>query len=424
VIAALALVATLAQDPVLFPVETGNGTPGAGSFVMCGFTDADEPPDDPALERRRILRLADGAFVRGKTRLADGAWQRYADRAWTAVDGDVVSFRTERDVEAEARRLAAGLGRDAAAERVALADWMLTQGLEREAVTELERVLARSPDHPAALALIGARPIGLELDGPFDRDDPAGELAALVRTGAGGRAATREIAVRRIADFDTRRGVRFDVTELVRKELATRQPTRRAFAALVARRLLEGELRRELSRAALVDGMPDVRRDAALALRDAHGLAGLGVPIAALEAHSPALRVRAVEALDVIGNAAAVGPLVAHLASLAAGGGAPTGVRGNLSIGLQTSIVGDYDVEIAQNASIGDPQVRIQDSGVVHDARAQAQITREVEMRTTIGVLTRLTGVELDGPDAWQAWWREHAADWNAAAERPAISAR
>jgi hypothetical protein len=188
---------------------------------------------------------------------------------------------------------------------------------------------------------------------------------------------------------------------------------------------LPHELRRELSQRALLDGMPGVRREAALALRDAHGLAGLGVPIAALEASRPELRLRAVEALDVIGHAAAVGPLVAHLANLQAGGGAPSGVRGHLSVGLQTSIVGDYDVEIAQNASIGDPQVRVQDSGVVHDARAQAQITREIEMVTTIGVLTRLTGVAPGkDADAWQDWWREHAAEWNRAAEQPPVSPR
>ena len=76
----------------------------------------------------------------------------------------------------------------------------------------------------------------------------------------------------------------------------------------------------------------------------------------------------------------------------------------------------DYDVEIAQGASIADPVLAVQQSGVVFDVRAQAQITKVIEMQAVMSSLRRLTGESIpDAPQRWLDWWKEHGSEWRAA---------
>ncbi|TDJ67737.1 MAG: hypothetical protein E2O39_14250 [Planctomycetota bacterium] len=365
-------------------------------------TEAEE--DARTLDRRRLLTLVDGTVLRARSRFTGERWERRDGSDWIPIEGSVLRYRLEREVVAEARRMASGVGAREHARRVALARWMVGQGLYDEAVAELDRVFARSPDDARALQLVLDVRIPIELAAT----DPVSTVKALVIAGAKGTQARREIAVQRLAELVDRALLR----QLVAAELAGMQQGRRAFMTLVARRLFPGELLRELSSRAILDGARRVREGAALALRDAGDVAVLGPPINALASTFPSVRSNAAEALGNIGHPAAVQPLITHLASLSSSR-APVGTRANVYIGEQTAYVMDYDVEIALGAAIADPIVAVVTSGIVFDVRTVVQMTKTIERRRVIGSLEQLTGANPGpGAQAWLDWWEEHGDDW------------
>ena len=242
------------------------------------------------------------------------------------------------------------------------------------------------------------------------------------RAGAQGSPATREALVWTLARLRDR----LDVEGFIAAELQSLQFRRRAFAALCARHLARGPLRKALTDRAVLDTMGVVREEAALGLRDLADPLAVAPVVDALGSRFPAVRKNAAEALGNAGYAAAIAPLMAHLAHLRAGGTGQSGVRANLFVGFQTAYVGDYDIEIAQAASIADPVVGTQISGTVFDVRAQAQLTQVVtivvERRETIGALQKLTGEKELGsdPEAWLAWWERNRSRYEAP---PVVSA-
>jgi hypothetical protein len=373
---------------------------------------AQEAGAEAALDRRRVLHLADGRVLRVRARQADGRWEVREGGGWMPLEGTLVRQSEERELLAEAGRRARE-ARDLDA-RLALVAWMAAEGLGPEALRELDPLLREVPDEPRVLALVRRGPLAAcPLPGEVDRRaDPAGFLGSVLVAGAQGTPAERELAVARLEAALSPVALR----ELVRLELRRPQPKRRELAILLARRAFSGELTPELSALAVADAFSEVRGEAAGALRAVGTAAAIEPTVSALEAPWGGVRANAVEALAAIGHPAAVGPLVAHLGRLAAGSGAPSGVRGHFTLSGQIALVTDYDVEIAQAASIGDPMVSVQGFGVVLDARAQAQITREVELRTTVLALERLTGLRDRSPEAWQEWWRAQGERWTAEA--------
>jgi len=394
--AGLALAFSLAPAPA--PAAAARATTGAR---------AQDSDAQGGADRRRLLALESGRVLRERSRQVDGRWEVRRGRDWVPLEEGVVRARLEKEVLAEARALADQVGRDDHAQRVTLVRWMLAQGLHSEAVVELNRVLGDDPEHPGALELV--RTEFIELDLPDEADEgPAAELKALIKYGATAAPAGREIATQRLAEL----GERVDLRKLTQAELTTPQPTRRAFATHVARRLFPGEFLRELSSRMILDGSRTVREGAAGALRAADDVAVLGPPINALASASANVRINAIDALGNLGHAAAVEPLVSHLAALQAGG-APTGTRASMFIGFQTAYVMDYDVEIAQAASIADPIVSVQASGIVFDVRTTVQMTREIELRTLVANLQKLTGASPGPtPRHWAEWWEENKGVW------------
>ncbi len=369
------------------------------------------PTVDEGADLRRVLHLDDGSILRVRSRRAGDVWEIREGPAWVALDGVVVRARGERELLAESRRREGELDRSSPNARVELARWMLEEGLQQEAFAHLDRELRRDPDSNAVIELLREAPIELEPDPGLERGGAA-ELAAWIAFGAGASPARAEAAVARIASFEPR----VDLEALARAELTTPQPQRREFATLLARRLFPRALVNELARRAMLDGMGSVRLGAAQALRAADDVAVLAPPIDALASTNAAVRTHAVEALGVLAHPAAVEPLVAHLAHVAAGSGAPSGTRANIFLGFQTAYVMDYDVEIAQGASIADPIVAVQSSGVVLDARSVVQISREIELQVTVRTLQKITlRADLATPADWQSWWREHGAEWRSA---------
>ncbi|MEZ6015397.1 MAG: HEAT repeat domain-containing protein [Planctomycetota bacterium] len=386
----------------------------------------DEALDPRSADRKRVLELADGTLLRNRTRFVDGAWQQRIGRDWLPVTGTVVGFTLESDLLSRARAMASEVGKSDHAARTVLADWMISKGLSREALGELNTVLAADPDHEGAHRLLRDREFALDLLAPGATIEAPSSIAI---AGAQGSAAVREALVWTLA----RMRDRFDVQGFIEAEMTTMQFRRRAFAALAARRLARGPLQRQLTDRAVLDTMGIVREEAALGLRDFDDPLVVAPVVDALGSRFAAVRRNAAEALGNAGYAAAVAPLMAHLAHLRAAGGSASGVRANLFIGFQTAYVGDYDVEIAQGSSIADPVVSTQASGVAFDVRAQAQISRSVtlqlERREVVDALRKLTG-ERDpaddpgnDPEAWLRWWERHRVQFEAERVVPTLPA-
>lgn len=391
----------------LFPCTTSWGAPAPARESL------QEPSSEEDLDRRRLLTYADGSIERVRSRRTDGRWEVRRGRDWLPAQQEVVGHRLLAEVVAEAAALGREVRRDDHVRRAELARWMAGQGLYEEAIVELNRVLRAAPEHGSALRVLREVRIPLTLS-EAAAGDPVVALKETLLAGAGGTPAVTELAVQHLA----RLGARFDLRPLLAQELRRPQNTRRAFAARALRRLFPGDARAELTHRALLDGWSEVRAEAALALRATDDLA---VALPALEAlghgHS-AVRANAAEALGNMGFEAAVEPLVGHLlhhAGISSGGGPATGTRANLFAGLQTAYVMDYELELAQGASIADPIVEVQASGVVFDVRTAVQLNEVIELRRTMGALRQLTGLDhRNDPARWARWWEEHQGQWRA----------
>ena len=389
--------------------------PGVTSSVV-----QDDSQDPRAADRKRVLILEDGKSLRARTRFREGHWQRRVGRDWVKVQVSVTSHALQSDLLSRARAMGAELKAGDHGARVVLADWMVRKGLAAEALTELNHVLGAQPSHPAALRVLREREFPL---GVLVPETKGLDLRKLLIAGAQGTPAVREALVWRLARL---REV-LDVQSLLEAQLLSPQYRRRAFAALCARRLARGPLKKQLTDRAVLDTMGVVREQAAFALGDFGEAESVAPLVDALDSRFTAVRKNAAESLGNAGYVAAVAPLMAHLAHLKAGGGGKSGVRANLFVGFETAYVGDYDVEIAQGASIADPKVLAQTSGVVLDVRAQAQITRTVtlvaEKRAVMKSLTQLTGRKGLGSDTkWLRWWEENRGRWKPEDKATAMS--
>ena len=167
-----------------------------------------------------------------------------------------------------------------------------------------------------------------------------------------------------------------------------------------------------LAARALHDRSAEVRARAALALREAADpqaaerlAAGLASPLAGV-------RHAALEALGTLGGERSLAVLAAHLgAARAAASELARAPRSNLAVTRQTAYVRDYDVEIAQAASIAKPIVGVVTDGAVLDVgvRGVGVSARELraELAASCRALARASG-EKHGAnaDAWLAWWK------------------
>jgi len=362
---------------------------------------------DDAKDLKRLLRLADGRIIRARSRHKAGTWEVREGKRWVPLTGEVVAVQLERQLLRVVRERAESLGELPAA-RTEYAAWLLAEGLEREGFDVLDALLRERPSYKPALRVIEASHHSV-LE-PQQADAAAGaRLRALMQAGAKAGPARRELAVREVGEF--RRLV--DLEQLVRLELRALNHGRRAFATLLAERLLGMEVAPDLASRAVLDGHEHVRVGAARALAALEDVSVIAPAINALGSKHANVRGHAAESLGNMGYPAAVEPLMTHLIALQAGGGPQPGTRANTFLGLQTAYVIDYDVEIAQGASIADPVVAAQASGSVFDVRSVVQMTTVVELRKTMNSLRQLTGATLgDVPADWVKWWNANRAQW------------
>lgn len=361
---------------------------------------APAPRQDAERERIRIFRLVDGELLRVRSRWREGRWELFEGRGWNALEPARVSASAdERSLLLEAARRSARLAPGDRAGRVELAGWMLAQGLVPESLGELERVLREDPDHAAAQALLARHPRPADFPPPeVLRADPGAALRQLLALGTAGGPARRELVIREL-------GANFGAGSLERvleHALRNGSDRRRAFAALALGRLVPGGALRALYDRAALDPVEEVRREAALTLRNL-GEEGLILPLVrALESEHGAVRAHAAQSLGFMGFAAAVPALRAHLARVGSataaqgGGGVAAGLSGSLQLSKRFAYVRDYDIEIAQAASIADPVVGVGSEGVLLDVRLGGVYTMSVarERRMVLWALAALAPEE------------------------------
>lgn len=371
------------------------------------------PAEDPRTRRKqRLLKTHAGRVLRASSRWRDGHWEISRDGKWVALEeGLIASYREESEVLKQQRKLARGIGAREHERRVALATWMLEQGLQAEALEELDRVLHAEPDHEPALRLLSTAHIARPRVGdPQTEPELVGKR--LFSAALSASPSQRELCVQGLGELLEVEGGRELLLKQLHSELRSYRVLRRVTAALALRRLMPGEQVFELLRRCALDTSRPVRESAALALR-ATAEPGIITPLVkALGSESRAVRTNAAESLGVVGFNAAVPALVTHFANLPqSGGGALAPSTANIYIGLQFAYVGDFDVEIAQAASIADPIVTVGDSGVVLDARIGgiSGYTYSTEYRVVHSTLQRLTGANPgSSPTDWERWYQEN----------------
>jgi len=377
---------------------------------------AQEEPAEPKA-RTTVLHLDGGTVLRTRAREKDGTWEVLAGGEWKLLPaGLVVRARSERELLDQASELQRGIPRDDLVRRVALADWLVSEGLYTEALQQLDRVLERDPDQPAALALLARADLPLSLP-PVPGGE--GELEPFFAAAARMTAAGRETAVQKLAKAPRIAGLRAELG----RELVARSPARRAFATLVLRRVFAGSEVEGLLGRAVLDASADVRAGAALALKAAANPLVIEPALRAVDSKNAEVRKNAIEALGTMEYREAVEPLFHHLVSLQSGGGgrAPHTYIFN---GRQRAYVQDFDVEVAQNASIADPIINVLTEGSVLDVAVIGVTEYQVagERAAVRGALTKLTGANPgETTTAWQRWWEEHGDEWRAGSTSPKV---
>lgn len=384
-------------------------------LVCSGVLSAQSPRDTAtdqaavAVEERardinRVLHLTGGGSLRGRARWVDDHWEIRRDGEWTALAAQAVERAVdERGLLVEAKSMERELAREDWPRRVAYAEWLWRAGLLDESFGELERVLATNPDQSDALKLLRAPPSPISVPGESSNAEEAVRSAALAPTSLG------EIAIARFAE-------RTDGEELklaLRGALDSHSPKLRVFATRALRRMHPGGQVREMLARAVLDGSECVRREASFALRDVRDESVIVPVLRTLSSSSAAVRANAADALGEMGYPAAVLPLVARLASLSApqSAGGFRAPSSHIFIGRQSTYVQDYDVEVAQFASVADPQINVLTEGSVLDVRVIGafQVSSANESRRIRSSLSKLTGADPGQSNrAWLDWWEQN----------------
>jgi hypothetical protein len=396
---AVLVAASTAQAPEPVP-QDGPASGEAAAEV------AEEPAD--AVDRKRLLHLTGGSVVRGRTRQVEGRWEVRTAGAWQPLPpGSVERVVDERRLLQQSKVLEREVGSGDRVRRVALADWMLGQGLAEEALAQLDRVLLEEPGQPDAVRMLQSAPASLQVF--RGQDDPE----ELMRAAAKASPAVRELALARMGELEGE-ALRF---ERFRENLGSHSHRMRTLAAQGLGRQFPGEEVKSLLGRSVLDGSDDVRREAAAALGQA-GEPGLLNPlIRALGSQHSAVRENAIQAIGNTGYHAGVPALMGYMTALASAqsSGAHLAPRSNIFVGRQIAYIQDFDVEVAQFASIADPQINVLTEGSVLDVRVHGVHVESiaVESRKLRRSLAQLTGEDAGTTNrSWLNWWEEHQGDW------------
>jgi hypothetical protein len=162
-----------------------------------------------------------------------------------------------------------------------------------------------------------------------------------------------------------------------------------------------------LYKRSIFDADETIRGAAVDAIRQTEAEGKIGPFVRALNSAFAPVRLHAVKALGALGDAAAVGPLIARY-QIAGGSGQSVYFSQTNNI----AFVQDFDVEVAQTAFIADPVIGVIQDGFVLNFRALAT-SGYVDVYEKVAIneaLHKLTGQERESARDWAKWYRESKA--------------
>jgi len=421
----------IASAALVLALAAGTATPALATAARPALPTISIPAQDGAARSaERVLALADGRHLRGRTRQrADGVWELARGGEWHALEGvAVTSARLVSELlgELRTRRADQSRGRVPVHERLELAHWCESSGLVSEALEELDRAL---DDHPGDtrverhLERFGER-VGLAFGLP-DRERltnteererraaVAAALATVARLGASGRHLAANALVRD-AGWEA-------VASELAQDVRRAGPLGRRLACEMLGRFAPGDETKVLYVRALLDTDAGVRAAGARALGRLVDEPALVAPIErALASSNPSVALHAAQALGFMATPAAK-HAVARAILAPPSSGRPAGPRAYVHIGTQHAYVQDFDVEVATAGSIADPQIGVLVEGSVLDVRVLSTvIERTVVQRHLVLSAERLAGGPIGaGPQEWSAWARATLAETEPAPTTP-----
>ena len=366
----------------------------------------------PARAVETVLRLVDGGVVRAKVRQVAGGYE-------VEQRGAPLFLPAERVVSAQ--DVAGLLGELAAFERprsvgpAAAAGFALDAGLLPEALTRLDRALRAAPNDRDALELITRRgaelPLGfaglLDLRARLAAGEAHNDaLHETLRQAARLGPAARELVARelgRVVGAET-------LGPAARAELNQHEGARRAFGALVHARALPERNLGPLVRQSLLDPSETARTFGAMALAQSDDERVWGSLERAFQSDHGALSLRAAEALSYSER-----PEFLHILVPAMQAGSGSGyraARSSIFLGTQRAYVQDFDVQVAQGASIAKPVINTLIEGASLDVSVvSVTIAPATRLSTLRRAVARLVGEDPGSTHtARERWWMDYQA--------------
>jgi len=386
--------------------------------------------EDPRTEDRvRIVATTGGTYLRARAYLDGDVWQVRVDREWRAFPASsVISAVAVRDLEREARKVERELDMKDPDQRVQLAAWYAEHGMLEDALELLDKNLRGDPVHTATHALLVPERFPVRFDQalpsapePTPETDPLEVWTAHTRDVLDALAkyppAARELMWKQLDPAFTAPENHAAFLHALTAELTSRSARRRAQASAALRRMapthlagvttLHQDAVRALVARCALDGSEDVRIHSALALGALEEPAVAAPLVRALASPSASVRLNVIESLGVLALPSTAPALVATLAATNAASGLTRPPASHIFIGKQTAYLQDFDVEIANGASIADPQIGVIQEGAVLDVRIVAAHTRMVQVQHKSALrkaLIEITGVDHKYDDeAWAA---------------------
>ena len=343
-----------------------------------------------------------------------------------ALAGDALEHEYDRRAEA------AGADADA---RYRLSLWCEEQGLKAYAQRELRAVVTLDPDHRAARRGLGFEKVhgrwvsgkeAMEAKGFVEHDGAwvTPEEHALFAKDEIAAAKAKE--ARKVADEALKKAWNADPAVRGRSMaiLERLDAEHRLRPLSIAARINHKDVRMRavtglgelndrdalpaLYKRAIFDDDEEVRAAAVDAIKATDAQGKIGPFVQALNWPFDGVRVAADKALGGLGDAGAVGPLVARYQVV--GGSGQSVYISNVN---QISFVQDFDVEVAQTAFIADPVIGVIQDGLVLHFRALSHTgTIDVyEGAAYAEALSHLTGKDLgNDAKAWLEWYRNEQA--------------
>ena len=389
-------------------------------LVVCGLCSRvpEVPPveDGPAQEQQdpnlrrteRFLTLRDGRIVRGHCRLVEGRWELERNDRVLAIPAESVTQVIEgKKLMRELAQRRKQIRPSDHEGRLQHLEWMVAVGLTKESLSTFDKILARSPDEPRALDLLSRLQysVSIPIQGPLTSLSES-SLIRLLHYAGSSRPTVQEKIVSILRDYENLKTLR----ALLGKLLFTGLERPRAFATLALRRMYPGAAQKELLGRAVLDRSKKVRTGAALALAKVEE-PGILVPVVrAMSSEHKLVRMYAAEAIGNMGHKEGLEPLIQALVGLNSAQSASSGIppASNIDVGEQIAYAADYDIEIAQGASISDPKINAIGTGSAFTARSMGisgySLVRH--KKTLIKSLAQLSGENIGKrPKDWIQWW-------------------